>query len=283
MIHPLDEQEKWSYLQVGNIIRAPVPAATTPQVSMDGIRGDGTTAVKIYTIETSNGGKLRLRAKPSTSAKILGTYKNGSTVKVLAKTNSTWYEVSAGGTHGYMMAQYLKEVGDSSVGAEASYAESKQMRDQPFRIYRIVPTFEHVEVYARHIFYDLMDNFIDSYKPASDVTGAEAAQQIFQRCQSEHPFTLYTNVTATGTVECENTNPAEALMGDEGVLNVYDCELARDWFDVYVVERVGQDTDVEIREGKNLTSVSYDVDVSDVVTRIVPTGEDADGELLYLP
>jgi len=52
---------------------------------------------------------------------------------------------------------------------------------------------------------------------------------------------------------------------------------------VFLVERVGSDTDVQIREGKNLTGISYDVDETDVTTRIMPTGEDADGNILYLP
>ena len=43
------------------------------------------------------------------------------------------------------------------------------------------------------------------------------------------------------------------------------------------------DTDIQIREGKNLLGVSYDVDTTDVVTRIMPTGEDKDGNTLYLP
>ena len=52
---------------------------------------------------------------------------------------------------------------------------------------------------------------------------------------------------------------------------------------MFLVKRVGSDTDVQIRQGKNLLGVSYDVDLTDVVTRIMPTGEDKDGNLLYLP
>lgn len=52
---------------------------------------------------------------------------------------------------------------------------------------------------------------------------------------------------------------------------------------MYLVRRVGRDTDVEIRQGKNLLGISYDLDESGVVTRIVPTGEDKDGHVLYLP
>ena len=81
----------------------------------------------------------------------------------------------------------------------------------------------------------------------------------------------------------ENVNPVDALMGDEGVIAHYGGELQRDWFDVFLVERVGHDTNVQIRQGKNLLGISYDVDISNVVTRIMPTGQDKDGEVLYLP
>ena len=67
------------------------------------------------------------------------------------------------------------------------------------------------------------------------------------------------------------------------LVSKYGAELARDWYDVFLVKRVGNDTDVAIREKKNLTGISYDVDETDVVTRIMPTGEDADGNVLYLP
>ena len=52
---------------------------------------------------------------------------------------------------------------------------------------------------------------------------------------------------------------------------------------MFLVKRVGNDADVSVREKKNLTGISYDVDETDVVTRIMPTGEDADGNILYLP
>ena len=34
LIHPLDDQDKWAWLQVGNIIKAPVPASMTPRVGL---------------------------------------------------------------------------------------------------------------------------------------------------------------------------------------------------------------------------------------------------------
>ena len=86
-----------------------------------------------------------------------------------------------------------------------------------------------------------------------------------------------------GEFAYENVNPVEALLGDDGVTARYAGELTRDWYDVYVLKRVGRDTDVQIRAGKNLLGISYDVDATNVVTRIMPTGEDKDGNILYLP
>ena len=103
-------------------------------------------------------------------------------------------------------------------------------------------------------------------------------------CLSEHDFTFYSDLDSTAEeVVFENVNPVDAILGDGGLVEKYGGELARDWFDVFLVKRVGSDTDVQIRQRKNLLGISYDVDLTDVVTRIMPTGEDKDGNLLYLP
>jgi hypothetical protein len=48
--------------------------------------------------------------------------------------------------------------------AVSSVVTARQLRDQPFRIYRIIPELDKITVYARHLFYDLLDNMIKSYK-----------------------------------------------------------------------------------------------------------------------
>lgn len=282
MTHPLDDRDKWTYLQVGCIIRAPVPAAMTPRVAMVN-QSAGWSVYKI----TTKSGKLNLRSGPGTNYKRLGQYAKGKEVVLIAKTNNSWYEVTApDGKRGYMSTEYLTfaRTEGSSTTATGQVVESRQLRDQPFRIYRIVPTLKEVEVYARHIFYDLMDNMILSYKPDGSVGGSTAAQAVLSHCESEHDFTMYTDLTVTADeLSFEHINPVEAMLGDEGIIGKYSAELARDWYDVYLVQRVGRDTDVEIRQGKNLLGISYDVDESGVTTRIVPTGEDKDGNILYLP
>ena len=147
-----------------------------------------------------------------------------------------------------------------------------------------MPDLTKVTVYARHIFYDLLDNMLQKVEPGNDEVGASAVQRIASGCLSAHDFTFYSDLSSTAEdVVWENINPVEALLGEDGVTGKYKAELARDWFDVFLVERVGNDTDVQIREKKNLTGISYDVDITNVTTRIMPTGENKDGEVLYLP
>ncbi len=148
----------------------------------------------------------------------------------------------------------------------------------------MAPELDKVTVYARHIFYDLLDNMVKSLKPSPSAVGASAVQSLSGACLSSHDFSFYSDLTSTAEdVEWENVNPVEAMLGENGLVSKYGAELARDWYDVFLVKRVGNDTDVSIREKKNLTGISYDVDETDVVTRIMPTGEDADGNILYLP
>ena len=285
LTHPIDEAGKWKRLVEGCILRAPVPASMTPRVELAAQEASG--GRMIYRV-TTNRDPLRLRSGTGTNYKILGKYAKGSRVYVLSKTTSSWYEVTApDGKHGYMASQYLTYVSTeppSCPAVSGGVVEPKQLRDQPFRIYRVVPELDKISVYARHVFYDLMDNMIREYKPSSSAAGAAVVQGLSSACLSEHPFTFFSDLDSTAEeTEFINVNPVDAFMGDEGFIAKYGGELQRDWFDVYLVKRVGLDTNVQIRQGKNLLGISYDVDISDVVTRIMPTGQDKDGNVLYLP
>ena len=285
--HPIDAEGKWQRLVEGCILRAPVPAAMTPEVRLSA--SETTTAVP-----NSPAGQIYKASKrkilhigPSLESTIIGVYQTNDRVVVLSQPHVQWYEVTApDGKHGYMDTTGLSLDKDGETVEEAveEVVEPRQLRDQPFRIYRVVPELDKVTAYARHISYDLMDNMIQTYKPAATDTGATVFQGVSSHCLSEHPFTFYSDLDSTAEeVEFTNINPLDAVMGDEGIIAKYGGELARDWFDVFLVKRVGVDSNVQIRQGKNLLGVSYDVDLSDVATRIMPTGQDKDGKVLYLP
>ena len=285
--HPLDETGKWHRLVEGCILRAPVPAAMTPGITMI-TQATPEVRREIWKVRT-NGSRLMLRSGTGTRYKIIGKYKNGTEVVLLEKTTSSWYRMlTPDGKQGYMSTDWLQyvrtEVTPGQGEAVNEVVEARQLRDQPFRIYRVVPELDKITVYARHVFYDLMDNMVRKYEPSATTTGANVAQGIASGCLSEHDFTFYSDLDSTAEeVKFENINPVDAILGDGGLVEKYGGELARDWFDVFLVKRVGSDTNVQIRQGKNLLGVSYDVDLTDVVTRILPTGEDKDGNVLYLP
>ena len=120
LVHPIDEAGKWQRLVEGfaapgklssgqfsaknglagpgNILRAPVPAAMTPRVNFTAPGDDNRTEVWRVNTDFSGAetrkGTLRLRSGPGTKYKVLATYKHGSFVQVIAKTNSSWYEVT---------------------------------------------------------------------------------------------------------------------------------------------------------------------------------------------
>ena len=283
LVHPIDEAGKFRRLQENRILRVPVPAGKTPRMAMS---AQNQTSTEIYKV-TTGGIRLYLRAKPSQSAKGIHAYKPNTEVVLIAKTNAQWYEVTTpDGKHGYMWAGNLTYVRTETTGAAAEEAirEPTILRDQPFRIYRIVPTMTNITVYARHIFYDLMDNMVSSYAPDANTTGAAALTGLMAAALSAQDFTFYSDLDTTAEgVEITDKNPAEAIMDDGGLIENYGGELARDWWDVYLAKRTGEETGIQIREGKNLLGITYSVDYTNVTTRIMPRGEDKDGKPLYLP
>lgn len=283
LVHPIDETGKFRRIQENRILRVPVPAGKTPRMAMS---AQQQTSTEIYKV-TTGGMRLYLRSKPTTESKGLGLYKPGTEVALIAKTNAQWYEVTTpDGKHGYMWAGNLTYVRTETTGAAAEEAikEPTTLRDQPFRIYRIVPTLTNITVYARHIFYDLMDNMVSSYAPDANTTGAAALTGLMAAALSAQDFTFYSDLDTTAEgVEITDKNPAEAILGDGGLIENYGGELARDWWDVYLAKRAGEETGIQIREGKNLTGITYSVDYTNVTTRIMPRGEDKDGKPLYLP
>lgn len=162
---------------------------------------------------------------------------------------------------------------------------AKKIRDQPFRIYRVVHNLKEITVYAKHIFYDLQDNMILKYAPDATLEGRKVAEGISSNTVSPHSFTLYSDITETAAdVVFEKMNPADALLNEtDGFCAKYHAEILRDWYDVYLVSRIGEETNITIADGKNLKSLTCDEDITDMANRIIPVGTDSEGNPLYLP
>lgn len=165
---------------------------------------------------------------------------------------------------------------------------------QPFRIYYYKPTMNGIEVQARHIFYDLMDNICESVEFSGSAQGAMDA--IKAGMSVPMPFTFYTDISCdTGGIGCTMDNPVSLLLREEwddqegetkSFFYFYGGELKRDFFNVSMLESLGSDRGVFIAYRKNLVGLEVTEDISDVATRIYPVGKDGlalDGQYIDSP
>lgn len=165
---------------------------------------------------------------------------------------------------------------------------------QPFRIYYHKPTMDGIEVQARHLFYDLLDNICESVEYSGDAQGAMDA--IKAGLSIPMPFEFYSDITwHNGSIRCTLDNPVSLLLKEEwddqegetkSFFYFYGGELKRDFFNVSMLESLGSDRGVCIAYRKNLVGLEVTEDISDVATRIYPVGKDGlalDGQYIDSP
>lgn len=297
--HPFDDLGKWSFLQEGRILKAWVPVRVTPLINISPTTQ--TITREIYKVKT-NGGRLRLRQKPNTSAKVLARYNPGAEVVKLeeaGKANGhTWYKVSSvkDGQTGYMAATYLTYVRSytETVGTSGSVQlpESTDeagltnwtVRPQLFEIYRKAGNGEGRTVYARHISYKLLKN-ATTYEPDGAVTLQDTLNGILGNCRIGHDFHAYTDIGETRSdVSWHEVNPIKALLDAEtGAAAKWGAQVVFDNWDMFFLKRAGRNRGMRIEYGKNLVGVESNEDISNTATRIMPIGKKKDGTDLLLP
>ena len=148
---------------------------------------------------------------------------------------------------------------------------------QPFRIYKIVPNMKGIRVYARHVFYDLLDNLCLPVS-ANEISPQTMLGVIQGALAYETEITFETAMTGTGEISLTHINPVAALLSDDedttSFVRVFGGELERDHFKATFVPSTGRDRGFVIRYGKNLIGMEVTEDISDVATRIYPFGKD---------
>ena len=152
--------------------------------------------------------------------------------------------------------------------------------DQLFRVYNSdVDMLGNPVFYARHIFYDLLDYFLEDTRPTGN--GALAISKIL----AGTPFIGTSNIETVNTAYYQMMSPVKAILGaDNSFIEVWGGELERDNFFVRMEKRIGADRSVSIRYRKNLTGLRLVTDLSSVATKIMPTGLKEDSQtLLKLP
>ena len=288
MTHPMDAEGKWLNIGVGCIIKAPAPVRETP-LTEDG-SGDTPTEVTRKIYKASNCVRLNLRRDASMANTPLGAYDVGTEVAVLSVEGS-WAHVIVckSGATGYMHTDYLTYVRDEvetiTGDLPGGVIYPVQARGQLFRVVSVErdAAEREVRVTARHIFYDLLGNIVkNEYAPESIVAGTAVAQ-VFERALNPHGFTAHCTMTEPVTGEYTRRGLVECLLDpDDGVVPQTGARLVRDNYDVWVLKDEARETGVTIRHGKNMLGATLTTDTDDIVTRIIPVGQDQDGKPLLL-
>lgn len=156
-----------------------------------------------------------------------------------------------------------------------------QAGGQLFRIYRKTKNLDSVLVNARHISYDLLDNWA-SPGAQNNVTGPAILANILANAQDPHGFTAGGNLAGNFTYVVPGVNIIESIMGANGLMVAVGGELQRDNFDMQLLTQRGANNGVLISYGKNIQGIEELLDMDSVGTRLRATGS-LEGKKIYLP
>ncbi|MDK0737877.1 phage tail spike protein [Clostridium perfringens] len=144
--------------------------------------------------------------------------------------------------------------------------------EQPFRIYRVLENLDTTIVYAKHIFFDLVANFLMDCRHKF-ATCQQALEDILNSTLYKHNFTCSSNIIERNNAYYIRKNPVEAILTEENsIVSMYNAEILRDKFKIIANDSIGKDNHVIIEYKKNLLGLEKDDDNSEVVTRVIPTG-----------
>lgn len=146
---------------------------------------------------------------------------------------------------------------------------------QLFRINQVKKNFNTIEITAFHIFYDLLNNFLEDTYP-QNLNGQLFLKHILDHTVFANSFEAQSDIAKIESARYVRKNPVEAIMGnaDNSMLKLFGGEIKRDNFKIKILSRVGSDNGVKLLFGKNITGIDVSVDITNMATRIMPQGYD---------
>lgn len=158
------------------------------------------------------------------------------------------------------------------IKAKPNYTDNAQL----FRIYKVgKPMNGKFSVYARHISYDLSGKIISSG------TASSCAAAITLLQPKAGAFTLATDISKSASFKIDAPSSVRSWFGGKAgsLLDLYGGEWKYDNYTASLMSARGADRGVQIRYGKNLTQLSQELDMSNLVTGIVPYYIDSNGNV----
>ena len=153
---------------------------------------------------------------------------------------------------------------EESVIACPTFQGDKQL----FRVDKCIKTESSVEITAYPIFFDSADDcFLLDVRPTD-----KNAQDALNIMMSGSKYSGTSDIIGNNTAYFIRRNLMDAINGDDepNFVGVWGGEILFNNYQIIINERVGGDYGAEIRYGKNMNGLSHTVDMSNVVTRIIP-------------
>lgn len=171
--------------------------------------------------------------------------------------------------------KYIKE--ENIVVANAN----DTLLNQKFRIYMTRKLMNNrVEVFARHISFDLMYDYIDDAS-FENQSCEYALNQLFRNSNFSTHYRGYSDIVNAQNYNMSMANVLEAIGGKKGsIIDTFGtgAEILRDNENIHVLNKRGYDNEVTIEYKKNLTGFELEEDTTDLVTRISPYAKYNDSE-----
>ena len=300
-----DSLGKWKAVKPGCYIKAKVPVRVPPRI----ISNKYNTTLYTYTVKQtvsqeitvyqSTGYVIMTSAGPALGGikdnrkevpvKIKKYLHPGDEVQLLLRDGEKAKVYSPKFGTGWIFTENLTSQKTDTItgtidGVE-NVADAVRLQYQLFLVNSVEQTLDGVTVNALHVFYELLPNFT-TWKTDHAVEAPTAIKGVFDNLLVQDVrFTCLTDTsdTAGGALDYERMNVVQALLDPEnGICARYGLSLIRDNYDLYALKNVGSDRGFVVEYSKNMLAVEHSEDISNVVTRIVPFGLDANGNAVYL-
>ncbi|PEA53439.1 hypothetical protein CON64_18530 [Bacillus pseudomycoides] len=157
---------------------------------------------------------------------------------------------------------------------------NENLPEQLFRIVTINPNIDNtITVFAQHITYDLLDNFVENVS-VKDLNASAFLDILTNSMAYKTPFVLSTDIDSVNSTSLENLNPLQALAGIKGsFIDTWGGEFERDNFNFRIKKARGFDNGVLIAYKKNLIGLDVETDIAGLATRLYPFAKiDAQGK-----
>lgn len=142
--------------------------------------------------------------------------------------------------------------------------------DQAFRVGNVEKTRSKIRTRCYHVYYDSENYLIqDSYVVEKNCN--DALDHLNSATEPTSPFTTISDVPTVDSYRCVRTSLNEAI---STVLERWGGHLVRDNFNIGIRASIGQDNGVTVRYAKNLKEITYSENWDNVVTKILPVGQD---------